>query len=141
MGEKVWSRLCSSYYVGREEDHAMRHQGYCTLLRQGTADICTSKLGQTNDSAHCMMVYIVTLPFISTQCPVRKGNTVGRRRSPQEVCLNIFSSRNTRLSVLSRQRKSLAPAFSHGAIRSLTHIFYNSAYKVNYQPIVIAFGP
>ena len=31
---------------------------------------------------------------------------------------------------LPRQRKSLAPAFTHAAIRNLTPIFYNSAYKV-----------
>ncbi|KIJ57883.1 hypothetical protein HYDPIDRAFT_120221 [Hydnomerulius pinastri MD-312] len=34
-----------------------------------------------------------------------------------------------------RQRKSLTPAFSNAAIRRLTSAFYDSAYKVCYEPV------
>ena len=33
-----------------------------------------------------------------------------------------------------RQRKAISPAFSNAAIKRLTHVFYDSAYKVQFLP-------
>ena len=43
------------------------------------------------------------------------------------------------LFTFARQRKSMTPAFSHAAIRNLTPIFYNSAYKVIHDGSYLVF--
>ena len=56
---------------------------------------------------------------------------MGRRRDSPKVMPIFTEHRQPYLMQLYRQRKTLAPAFSTGAIRSLTPIFYDSAYKVS----------
>jgi hypothetical protein len=43
---------------------------------------------------------------------------------------NLSPSESKRLTDFARQRRYLTPAFSIAAIRQLTSIFYDSAYKV-----------
>jgi hypothetical protein len=63
-----------------------------------------------------------------TACTGWEKYIVGRRRKSQEVFLLLLPSLlswNPR-----RQRKALTPAFSNAAVRGLTPVFFDSAYKV-----------
>ena len=50
-----------------------------------------------------------------------------------------FLLHNTKKFQLNRQRKSLAPAFSHAAIRKLMPIYYDCAYKVSINIYVLPY--
>ena len=58
-----------------------------------------------------------------------------------ELFPSLFYSFSSLIRVAHRQRKALTPAFSNAAIRKLTSVFFDSAYKVLFPPSSLLLPP
>ena len=83
---------------------------------------CLSSSYQMSSLAHCYTRSVWT--WIAM---------VGRGESQKVAIRDTVIGDCKRLICLCRQRKALSPAFSNGAIRRLTSVFFDSSYKVSYQ--------
>jgi hypothetical protein len=73
--------------------------------------------------------------LLAAHSPVSSGEVYCGRKGtctngPSDLSIQIALERPDLIRVSSRQRKALTPAFSNAAIRRLTSVFFDSAYKV-----------
>ena len=111
----------------------MRSQGNRTFLFQRNLDIYPDPVHQAKP--RCFSACLLTT-FVFSMWLIGGSRLEKVCYGPMEKIIggtyihNLTRSRRDTLIDVSRQRRSLTPGFSIAAIRKLTSIFYDSAYKV-----------
>ena len=95
-------------------------------------DIYTDPVHQgfIRDYGELLMTTLVLRSVVDAYIEFGKGLSWSHGEDHRRYIRNLMRSGSKRSTDFTRQRKSLTPGFSIAAIRQLTSIFYDSAYKV-----------
>ena|ERR1700761_4368093 len=131
MGTRVWAGVRGPLRHGTQASCAIRPSGHRAFLFEGDRQLSNIACSSSCYCRHGVYFHLLlSIPAAELLRDWEGYSLVGRRRSSKVFVPYEVDAIHTHRNHESRQRKILSPAFSPYAIKEISNVFFDSAYKV-----------